>query len=112
MDRAQGISADGPYFIGIRAHLGMVPYILIWFYHPRLMTAGSRILTGTYPKLCLESRGNSHCQYYSVIFLLFLFSSRRLRVEANMRRYAMQKIIHNASRLFSTKILWGASGNH
>ncbi len=75
------------------ALLGMVPYILIWFIIRELMTAGAE-----YSPELIQSYawGAAETAIASIILYFLALSCSHLaafRVEANMRRYAMQKII-------------------
>ena len=73
---------------------GMAPYILIWFIVRELLMSGatySHALISTYAWWAVGTAIASILLYFAALSLSHLAA---FRVETNMRRYAMKKIIH------------------
>ncbi|MFB1050019.1 ABC transporter ATP-binding protein [Paraliobacillus sp. JSM ZJ581] len=79
---------------GLSAIAGMIPYILIWFIIRELFTAGSNFssrLVTIYGWWALATAVASIVLYFIALTFSHLAA---FRVETNMRRVAMEKVIH------------------
>ena len=78
----------------LSAVAAMVPYILIWFIIHEFLTAGSASSSGLISRYAYWAAGlavGSILIYFAALSVSHLAA---FRVECNMRRYAMKKIVH------------------
>jgi len=78
---------------GVSTLAGMVPYVIIWFIIRELFTAGGNIPSSLIAGYAWWAAGAAVASVVLYFIALSLSHLAAFRVEVNMRRYAMEKIV-------------------